>query len=99
MVKHRVIFFLSFMIAFPVYGGLSTQSLSKQELQPNNKYGADFEEAWSFIRDNYAWLKEKTTDWNRVYDHFMPFAENAENNMEFIALLEQLCLLHNACYG
>jgi len=90
MVKHRVIFFLSFMIAFPVYGGLSTQSLSKQELQPNNKYGADFEEAWSFIRDNYAWLEEKTTDWNRVYDHFMPFAENAENNTEFIALLEQL---------
>lgn len=90
MVKHRVIFFLSFMIAFPIYGYLSTQSISKQELQPNNKYRADFEEAWSFIRDNYAWLEEKTTDWNRVYDHFMPLAENAENNTEFIALLEQL---------
>jgi len=89
-IKHRTIFFLSIMIVFPLYGYLSTRHLSQQEVRPNNKYGADFEEAWSFIRNNYAWLEEKTTDWNRVYDHFMPLAENADNNREFIALLEQL---------
>jgi len=63
-IQNRVIFFLSFLIVFLLYGNLSTQSLSNQELQPNNKYGNDFKEAWSFIRDNYAWLEEKTTDRN-----------------------------------
>jgi len=89
-VKHRTIIFLLFMIVFPLYGYLSTRHSSQQEARPNNNYGADFDEAWSFIGNNYAWLEEKTTDWNRVYDHFTPLAENAENNTEFIALLEQL---------
>jgi len=90
-IKCRSIFFISLFIVIAfLCRDAPAQPLSKQELQPNNKYGADFEEAWSFIRDNYAWLDEKTIDWNRVYDHFIPLAENAENNTDFIALLEQL---------
>lgn len=89
MVKYRTVHFIVLLIAFSLYGHISAQQLSHQELQPN-QYRADFEEAWTFIQNNYAWIDEKSTDWNRVYNHFMPLVENAENEREFITVLEQL---------
>lgn len=33
---------------------------------PQSAYLDDFDSAWTFIRDNYAYLEEKSVDWEQV---------------------------------
>lgn len=53
-------------------------------------YREDFETAWIFIRDNYAYFNQKQTDWERVHDLYLPRAASSENIVEFIGVLEDM---------
>ena len=55
-----------------------------------NKYQKDFEEFWSDINGNYAYLKEQNIDWKKVKEIYLPQAEKISSNSEFIQLLEKV---------
>lgn len=57
---------------------------------PSSDYVEDFDSAWSFIGDTYAYLDEKAVDWARVRDLLRPRAAEVRNTDEFIGLLEEL---------
>ena len=53
-------------------------------------YLEDFEAAWTFVRDNYAYPDRKKTDWDRVRTYFLPRLKAVRENGAFIALLEEM---------
>jgi C-terminal processing protease CtpA/Prc len=55
-----------------------------------NKYQNDFEEFWSDINGNYAYLKEQNIDWIKVKEIYQPQTEKISTNSEFIQLLEKV---------
>lgn len=60
------------------------------------KYQKDFEEFWSDINSNYAYLKQQHIDWPKVKEIYTPVAAGIKNDEEFIRLLENMLNeLHN----
>ena len=57
---------------------------------PPSAYLEDFDSAWTFIGDTYAYLEEKAVDWRQVRDRLRPRAAAIRDNDEFIGLLEEL---------
>ena len=57
---------------------------------PPSAYLDDFDSAWAFIRDNYAYFEEKSVDWEQVRNLLRPRATVIRDRGEFIALLEDL---------
>lgn len=53
-----------------------------------DKHFRDFESAWAFVRDNYAYFHAKKTDWERVRESFGPRARAAQSDAELIGVLE-----------
>ena len=53
-------------------------------------YFEDFDSAWSFIRDHYAYFDEKSVDWVRVREVLRPQVANVRDRHQFIGLLETL---------
>ena len=54
-----------------------------------NIYVEDFDEAWTFIRDVYAYF-ETDLDWVKARDLLRPRAAQVNDRDAFIALLEEL---------
>ena len=57
---------------------------------PPFAYLDDFDSAWTFIRDNYAYFDEKSVDWEEVRNRLRPRATTIRDRGEFIGLLEDL---------
>ena len=57
---------------------------------PPSAYVDDFDSAWTFIRDNYAYFDEKSVDWEQVRNRLRPRATAIRDHGEFIGLLEEL---------
>lgn len=57
---------------------------------PPSAYLDDFDSAWTFIRDNYAYFEEKSVDWEQVRNLLRPRATAIRDRGEFIGLLEDL---------
>ena len=57
---------------------------------PPSAYRDDFDSAWTFIRDNYAYFEEKSVDWEDVRNRLRPRATTIRDRGEFIGLLEDL---------
>ena len=57
---------------------------------PPSAYLDDFDSAWTFIRDNYAYFEEKSVDWEEVRNRLRPRATTIRDRGEFIGLLEDL---------
>ncbi len=57
---------------------------------PPSAYLDDFDSAWTFIRDNYAYFEEKSVDWEEVRNGLRPRATTIRDRGEFIGLLEDL---------
>ena len=57
---------------------------------PPSAYLDDFDSAWTFIRDNYAYFEEKSVDWEQVRNLLSPRATGIRDRGEFIGLLEDL---------
>ena len=57
---------------------------------PPSAYLDDFDSAWTFIRDNYAYFEEKSVDWEQVRNLLRPRATTIRDRGEFIGLLEDL---------
>lgn len=54
------------------------------------KYQKDFEEFWSDINADYAYLKQQHIDWSKVKEIYTPVAAGIKNDEEFIRLLENM---------
>lgn len=83
----RMAFNLLLMFATVGYGAAqaaSTDSLSTAA------YQEDFDAAWTFIRDNYAYFDQKQTDWKRVRMLYLPKVAGLRSKREFIGLLEDM---------
>lgn len=52
------------------------------------KFGGDFLEFWTDVKNNYAYFHTKHTDWNKVKTVYLPQAENAKNKNELITIFE-----------
>ena len=57
---------------------------------PPSAYVEDFDSAWTFIRDTYAYLEEKAVNWEQVRDLLRPRVTAVRDTDEFIGLLEEL---------
>lgn len=57
---------------------------------PPSAYLDDFDSAWTFIRDNYAYFDEKSVDWEQARNRLRPRATTIRDGGEFIGLLEDL---------
>ena len=57
---------------------------------PAAAYLEDFDSAWSFIRDTYAYFHEKDVDWPRVRELLRPRVDDVGNHDDFVGLLEDL---------
>ena len=57
---------------------------------PPSAHLDDFDSAWTFIRDNYAYFEEKSVDWEQVRNRLRPRAATIRDRGEFIGLLEDL---------
>ncbi len=53
-------------------------------------YLEDFDAAWTFIRDTYAYFDQKQTDWDRVRTLYQPRAAEVRNKREFVGVLEDV---------
>ena len=72
------------MLAVPITG---TESDS---MAPDtNIYVEDFDEAWTFVRDAYAYF-EDDVDWTKARDVLRPRAARIQDREAFIGLLEEL---------
>jgi carboxyl-terminal processing protease len=77
--KKKQILFLS--IAFLLLTAMTS-------LKSDNKYGDDFLEFWTDVKDNYAYFDKKHTDWEKVKNVYLPKAEKAQNRNELITVFE-----------
>lgn len=53
-------------------------------------FAGDFEVAWTFVDETYAYFEDKQTDWIRVREHYAPRAEAAADSIAFIHVLEDM---------
>ena len=75
---------LGVVLAVPIAG---TESNS---MAPDtNIYVEDFDEAWTFVRDTYAYF-EDDVDWTKARDVLQPRAARIQDREAFIGLLEEL---------
>lgn len=56
----------------------------------SSDYVEDFDSAWTFIRNTYAYLDEKAVDWARVRELLRPRVAEVRDTDGFIGLLEDL---------
>lgn len=65
-------------------------SFGVQSTSAQSKYQKDFQEFWTDINNNYAYLSQQNINWNKVKEIYAPQAANITSNEEFIRFLEQL---------
>jgi carboxyl-terminal processing protease len=65
-----------------------TQAQSTSAAGKSANYAQDFDAAWTFVRDNYAYFDRKQTDWDRVRAQLGPLAKAAKSDDDFIGVLE-----------
>ena len=66
----------------------SAQAQTTSTMGKSESYAQDFDAAWTFVRDNYAYFDRKQTDWDRVRVQLAPRAKAAQSRDEFIGVLE-----------
>lgn len=76
MVKFKLILFLLFILS----------NLARGQMN----YQKDFDEFWTNIHDNYAYLKQQDINWDKVKEIYQPQAVSMANKEEFIKLLENV---------
>ncbi|PZU88406.1 MAG: peptidase [Chryseobacterium sp.] len=54
------------------------------------KYQKDFNEFWSDINDNHAYLEQQNIDWKKVKEIYEPQSAKISNDSEFISFLENV---------
>lgn len=57
---------------------------------PPDAYAEDFDAAWAFIRDSYAYFDHEAVDWERVRVVLRPRAVEVRDHAGFVGLLEEL---------
>ena len=60
------------------------------ERLPPEAYAEDFDAAWAFVRDSYAYFDHETVDWERVRIALRPRVAEVVDHVGFVALLEEL---------
>lgn len=75
---------LGVVVAVPFAG-----TVSNSMALDTNIYLEDFDEAWTFVRDTYAYF-EYDVDWTKARDVLRPRAARIQDQETFIGLLEEL---------
>ena len=57
---------------------------------PPDAYAEDFDAAWAFIRDTYAYFDHEVVDWERAGSVLRPRAAEVRDHAGFVGLLEEL---------
>ena len=57
---------------------------------PPDAYAEDFDAAWAFVRDTYAYFDHEAVDWERVRVVLRPRAAEVPDHAGFVGLLEEL---------
>lgn len=81
------------VVALSLTFGLATSPVLAQpsaDTLPAAAYLEDFDAAWRFVRDNYAYFHLKQTDWDWVRDIYRPRAAAVISRRQFVGLLEQV---------
>lgn len=55
-----------------------------------NKYQKDFNEFWTDINENYAYLDQQKIDWEKVKEIYEPQTQEIKTNAQFISFLENV---------
>jgi C-terminal processing protease CtpA/Prc len=72
---------------------LAVQPVCAQSTSPTaieERYAQDFDAAWTFVRDNYAYFHQKQTNWELVRTQLGARAKAAKSDREFIGVLETM---------
>lgn len=83
----RVIASCSVVIGMVPSSGAAQQAI---DTIPAAAYAEDFETAWRFVRDTYAYFHLKQTDWDRVREIYRPRAAAVTGRRQFLRVLEQM---------
>jgi C-terminal processing protease CtpA/Prc len=59
-----------------------------QQSFTSEQFVADFDTMWTSLRDNYAYLDKKETDWNKVREIYRSRLRELKSRDEFVTLLE-----------
>ena len=80
------------VLAAVVTAALASAVSCQQQPAPTSSsdYVEDFDSAWTFIGDTYAYLDDKAVDWDQVRDLLRPRVAAVRDTDEFIGLLEEL---------
>ena len=83
---------VSAVLAACMTAAISCSAPSQQQpaALPPSAYLEDFDSAWTFIRDTYAYFEEKVVDWEQVGNRLRPRVTAVRDIDEFIGLLEEL---------
>ena len=73
-----------------VAGCDQAQPPGPSERLPPSAYIQDFDAAWAFIRDTYAYFDHEAVDWERVRVVLRPRAAEVPDHAGFVGLLEEL---------
>jgi carboxyl-terminal processing protease len=71
--------------------------LSRSLIHGQSIYQKDFNEFWTTIKENYAYLKEQNIDWEKVKTIYTPQAEKIKDRESFVQFLEKV--LHELYNG
>jgi C-terminal processing protease CtpA/Prc len=63
-------------------------SITAAQTHSSIQYAEDFDTAWTYVRDHYAYFHRQKTDWERARVSLEPRARAARNDDEFIGVLE-----------
>jgi C-terminal processing protease CtpA/Prc len=69
--------------------GASGQTAAPRDLSAA-EFLEDFDAAWAFVRESYAYFERKQTDWDRVRTLYRARVEEARGRREFVGVLEDM---------
>ena len=77
-------------LAGAVLAGACSAGGPDAQVRPASDYVEDFDDAWDFVQESYAYLEEKAVDWDEARHALRERAGAARADAEFVAVLENL---------
>ncbi|MBS0313464.1 MAG: peptidase [Proteobacteria bacterium] len=82
--------FACFLAVGAIAPNIALGQISTTDSSLSTGYREDFEAAWTFVRDNYAYFFKEKTDWPKVRALYASRAASTGDDREFIGVLEDM---------
>lgn len=86
----RQIPFICIVAAGAIFSTSVATQTARADVLATTAYLEDFDAAWVFVRDTYAYFDQKQTDWDRVRPLYRERVAGVQSAREFVAVLEEL---------